>query len=149
MLRRIRTTKKLAKRMDLQYFTPPASVSELAAVAVDAGSGGGGGLVRVAASHRAEGLQQRTAFRVARCVRQTLRSLPRDHAGIFPCKSQRYRVSELSRRARAPVDKVAFTPACGSCHLEHKGSLKLASTADSSCTQCHADLRTRTGKSNT
>ena len=36
-----------------------------------------------------------------------------------------------------------FTPPCSACHLEHKGSLRLAATADSACTQCHANLQSR------
>jgi hypothetical protein len=45
----------------------------------------------------------------------------------------------------APVHHASqtFTPACSSCHIEHKGSLRLAATADSVCTQCHANLRSR------
>ncbi|MGC2291334.1 MAG: hypothetical protein WA450_05305, partial [Candidatus Acidiferrales bacterium] len=35
-----------------------------------------------------------------------------------------------------------FTPICASCHLEHRGHLRLAVTADITCTQCHADLHT-------
>jgi hypothetical protein len=33
-----------------------------------------------------------------------------------------------------------FSPACADCHVEHKGVLRLASTSDRACTQCHADL---------
>jgi hypothetical protein len=36
----------------------------------------------------------------------------------------------------------AFTPSCASCHVEHRGRMRLAATADESCTQCHSDLRT-------
>ncbi len=43
------------------------------------------------------------------------------------------------------ADQAAFKASCGSCHVEHKGSLRLASTADASCTQCHADLKIRSG----
>lgn len=35
-----------------------------------------------------------------------------------------------------------FTPNCASCHEEHQGRMRLAATADASCTQCHANLRT-------
>lgn len=35
-----------------------------------------------------------------------------------------------------------FTPTCASCHLEHRGHLRLAVTADITCTQCHANLHT-------
>jgi hypothetical protein len=34
-----------------------------------------------------------------------------------------------------------FQPSCSSCHQEHRGHLRLAATADTSCTQCHANLR--------
>lgn len=38
-----------------------------------------------------------------------------------------------------------FPPRCGSCHVEHTGSMMLAHTADSSCTQCHAGLQVKSG----
>jgi hypothetical protein len=34
-----------------------------------------------------------------------------------------------------------FQPDCSSCHQEHRGYVRLAATADASCTQCHANLR--------
>jgi hypothetical protein len=41
----------------------------------------------------------------------------------------------------------AFTPACSNCHVEHQGAFRLASTSDRACTQCHADLKTTHGVS--
>ncbi len=38
-----------------------------------------------------------------------------------------------------------FTPKCGSCHLEHIGSPHLEQAADQTCTQCHADLKIKSG----
>jgi hypothetical protein len=38
-----------------------------------------------------------------------------------------------------------FTPECSSCHVEHRGLARLAATADESCAQCHARLRTSGG----
>ena len=43
-------------------------------------------------------------------------------------------------------NKVTFTPTCGSCHVEHKGSLQLAHTMDLSCAQCHTNLHVRAGE---
>ncbi|HTB20251.1 MAG TPA: hypothetical protein VK708_19140 [Bryobacteraceae bacterium] len=40
-----------------------------------------------------------------------------------------------------------FTPACSNCHVEHQGALRLASTSDRACTQCHAELSTTHGPS--
>jgi hypothetical protein len=37
------------------------------------------------------------------------------------------------------------TPACLTCHTEHKGAL-VVSVNDASCTQCHANLQTKSGK---
>ena len=34
----------------------------------------------------------------------------------------------------------AFTPACADCHVEHRGAFRLADTSDEACTQCHANL---------
>lgn len=33
-----------------------------------------------------------------------------------------------------------FSPACSDCHVEHKGVPRLASTSDRACTECHANL---------
>jgi hypothetical protein len=38
-----------------------------------------------------------------------------------------------------------FTPSCSDCHVEHQGAVRLASVSDRSCTQCHSDLRTQHG----
>jgi hypothetical protein len=40
-----------------------------------------------------------------------------------------------------------FTPACSNCHVEHQGTVRLASTSDRACTQCHANLTTTHGAS--
>jgi hypothetical protein len=37
-------------------------------------------------------------------------------------------------------------PTCASCHVEHKGHTELAALKDNTCTQCHADLKTKDGK---
>ncbi len=42
-----------------------------------------------------------------------------------------------------PVHHVeqTFTPECTECHVEHQGSFRLRSTRDESCTQCHRNLK--------
>ena len=37
----------------------------------------------------------------------------------------------------------AFAPACATCHADHRGAIKLAASSDANCTQCHANLETR------
>ena len=38
-----------------------------------------------------------------------------------------------------------FTPSCASCHADHRGAVRLAATSDANCTQCHSNLTTRGG----
>ena len=42
-------------------------------------------------------------------------------------------------------DTQRFTPACASCHFEHKGRARLVDVTDRQCTQCHASLTTKDG----
>lgn len=42
-------------------------------------------------------------------------------------------------------EEQTFTPACLTCHTEHEGALVVA-VNDASCTQCHANLQTKSGK---
>lgn len=46
-----------------------------------------------------------------------------------------------------PVHQTAqtFTPQCDDCHVDHKNSFRLAAVADTSCTQCHSDLKVKEG----
>ena len=145
MLRRVRTTKNLAKRVDLQYFTHPhpfrswrlwlsilvpvVAVIWFAAVRATGQKVYSSG--PLSASHAVFGT------RCDVCHVTTL--------GVFRAKVKDNACLACHDAPPHHAETVASTPACGSCHVEHKGSLRLASTADSSCTQCHADLRTRTG----
>jgi hypothetical protein len=40
-------------------------------------------------------------------------------------------------------EKQKFTPSCTDCHVEHQGSFRLAATRDEACTQCHATFATK------
>src|SRR5579863_5528714 len=145
MLRRVRTTKKLAKRIDLQYFTKPhpfrrwrlwlSILVPVVAVAWFAALRANGQKV-----YSAGPLSASHAVLGKRCEVCHVTTL-----GIFRAKVSDNACLKCHDAPAHHVDKVTFTPTCGSCHVEHKGSLRLASTTDSSCTQCHAELRTRSG----
>jgi hypothetical protein len=146
MLRRTRTTKKLARRIDLQYFSRPHPLRRWRfwlSVVVPALALGwlltqrahGGQRIyssgRLSRSH-AVFTQQCGLCHVAR-------------AGTF--------FKEISDQAcltchDGPVhhSSQTFTPSCSSCHVEHKGVQRLLATSDASCTQCHSRLRTREGQ---
>ena len=39
-----------------------------------------------------------------------------------------------------------YTPACTECHMEHKGVARLAHTSEKACTDCHSALKTKNGE---
>jgi hypothetical protein len=146
MMRRVRTTKNLAKRMDLQYFSQPhplrswqlwlsllIPVVALGWFAAERASSqkiySSGPL---SAAHAVLGKQCNV------CHVTTL--------GVFRATVSDDACSKCHDAPAHHADKVASTVSCGSCHIEHRGSLRLASTEDASCTRCHADLLTRNGK---
>jgi hypothetical protein len=145
MPRRIRTTKNLAKRMDLQYFkqahplrswrlwlsilVPVVAVGWFAAQRANSQKIYSSG--PLSSAHAVLGKQCNV------CHVTTL--------GFFRAKVSDGACSKCHDAPAHHADKVVFTASCGSCHVEHKGSSRLASTEDVSCTQCHADLLTRSG----
>jgi hypothetical protein len=145
MARRVRTTKNLAKRMDLQYFKqahplrswrlwlsiliPVIALGWFAAQRINSQKVYSSG--PLSASHAVFGKQCNV------CHVTTL--------GFFRAKVSDDACSKCHDAPAHHADQVAFKVSCGSCHVEHKGSLRLASTEDVSCTQCHADLQLRSG----
>jgi hypothetical protein len=146
MLRRTRTTKKLAKRIDLQYFAHPhpfrtwrfwLSVT-IPLIAL-------GWFI----TQRAQGGQKVYSSG----------QLSRAHA-VFTQQCGLCHVTQAGEFSAHVTDKAClschdaplhhanqiFTPACSTCHVEHKGAVLLQSTSDAACTECHAQLRTRDGQ---
>ena len=145
MARRIRTTKNLAKRMDLQYFkqshplrswrlwlsilVPVVAVGWFAAQR--AGSQKIYSSGPLSAAHAVLGKQCNI------CHVTTL--------GLFRAKVGDDACARCHDAPAHHADEVTSLVSCGSCHVEHRGSLPLANAPDVSCTQCHADLLTRGG----
>lgn len=147
MSRRTRTTKKLAQRIDLQYFTHPhpfrqwkfwlaTAVPALAAVWVL-------GLVlagnnRVFSSGPMSSAHAVFANDCAAC------HMPQTGGGFFR------NVNDAACLAchDGPIhnEHQTFTPSCASCHVDHRGAVQLAHAADASCTQCHAGLKVKGGQ---
>jgi hypothetical protein len=146
MLRRTRTTKKLAKRIDLQYFAHPHPFRRWRfwlSVAVP--------LIALGwfALQRAQGGQKVYSSG----------PLSRAHA-VFTQQCALCHVTEAGDFSAHVTDKACltchdaplhqvgqtFTPECSACHVEHKGAMLLQATADTACTQCHADLHKRDGQ---
>ena len=145
MLRRARTTKQLARRIDLQYFTRPHAlrswrfwlsvvvpVVALLWFAVQRVEGG-------KKTYSSGPLAQAHAVftqQCSLCHTQKAGALF-EHASNQACLT--------CHDAPAHHANQTSTPTCGSCHVEHNGALRLKATADAACTQCHSNLQTREG----
>jgi hypothetical protein len=147
MSSRNRTTKALAKRIDMEYFARPHAFRRwrlLLSLAVPAIA-----LVWFFAQ-RVEGGPRAYS------------SGPLSHShAVFSKQCSVCHVQQAGAFFRPVEDKACltchdgpvhhegqkFTPACSSCHVEHKGAMRLSATTDVNCTQCHTDLHTKEGVS--
>jgi hypothetical protein len=139
---RTRTTKKLAQRIDLNYFKRPTPLKRakfwlsllvpvLAIIWIswyafhkDA---------RVYSSGRMSAPHAILEKRCAACHVQK--------ASVFSEKVQNQACLSCHD---GPIHHAnqASTPDCATCHTEHRGRINIAATSQKSCTECHADLRT-------
>jgi hypothetical protein len=142
---RTRTTKKLAQRIDPEYFRRPQSMRRLRlalSIAVSAaalvwvfglGVAGKQHIYQAGTLSRAHAVlsDQCGACHVA--ATSSFRKAPADQACLACHDGPIHHANQLS------------TPGCVPCHSEHRGPIRLAATSDSNCTKCHADLRIRGG----
>jgi hypothetical protein len=142
---RVRTTKSLAKRIDLQYFTRRDTFRSwrfwlcLAIPAVAFA------WIVYASVTRSQQVYLKGPLSSAHSVLTSNCSVCHVQTASF----------------RAPVPDQAcqgchdgpphnqlqtFTPKCSSCHIEHIGNKRLAEVSDYACTQCHGNLQTSDGQ---
>ena len=145
-MRRVRTTKKLAQRIDLQYFTRPHPFRRwrlwLSALVPAAA-------IAWLAAQRATGLKLYSsgplsvshAVFAKRC--ELCHNLSR---GSFRAEVNDGTCLQCHDAPAHHADQATFSPTCASCHREHKGAVRLANTRDETCTQCHGDLQIRNGR---
>jgi hypothetical protein len=144
-LARTRTTKKLAQRIDLNYFKRPTPLKRAKfwlslALPVIA-------LVWIVAHFAARDSRVYSSGRLsephavfetqcAACHMQT--------AGNFSAKAEN---SACLACHDGPIHHAEQTrmPDCAECHVEHRGKINLSAASNQSCAQCHSDLRTKGG----
>ena len=140
---RTRTTKKLAQRIDLQYFTRPHPfrrwrfLLSLGIPALAVGWLAWHGVMRDNTVYSGGKMSAAHAVLATQCsaCHTSQASAFREHASDQACLACH----------DGPVHHAnqVFTPSCASCHIEHRGVARLAQVSDASCTQCHASLQTR------
>jgi hypothetical protein len=145
---RTRTTKKLAQRIDLDYFKRPTPLKRvrfwlsialpLLAIAWVAWHG----LARdqrVFSSGRMSAAHAVLEKECAAChVKQ---------AGAFSAKTQNRACLDCHDGPMHHANQT-FTPECATCHTEHRGRVNLRAASDKTCAECHSDLKTRNGAPN-
>jgi hypothetical protein len=145
MAGRTRTTKKLAQRIDLDYFKTLRGIPRwrriLSVVFTVAGVGwlGWYGLKGSPKPYNAGPVAHAHALFGSKC----------SACHVVQASYQRSATDQACLACHdGPIhhDDQTFTPSCSSCHVEHQGALRLASTTDATCTQCHADLKTKTAR---
>ena len=140
---RTRTTKKLAQRIDLNYFKRPHPLRHwrfLLSVAVPALAVLWLAWYGIRRDHRVY-----SAGRLSSAHAVLTRQCAACHvtqAGFFSEKVADQKCQSCHDGSIHHATQV-FTPACASCHTDHRGAIRLAATSDASCTQCHANLATR------
>lgn len=142
---RTRTTKKLAQRIDLNYFKRPTRLKRakfwlsvgLPALAVAWIAWHG--LSRDARVYSSGRMSEAHAVLEAECAVCHVQT-----AGAFSAKTSE--AACLSCHD-GPIHHATQTGtvACASCHTEHRGRVNLIAARNESCAACHSDLKTNSG----
>jgi hypothetical protein len=151
---RNRTTKLIARRHDLNYFkrmSPLRAWQWWLALAAMAGAVAWFSATTLAHGNAAFTSGPMSSSHAVFGQRCELCHIPVIRATSWtPSFGRRARVPDsacLSCHAASPHHpaETKSTPTCASCHVEHIGAMHLTATADTGCTQCHAQLESRSG----
>lgn len=140
---RTRTTKKLAQRIDLDYFkrTSPLRrwrlLLSIAAPVLAILCVAWFGLRSDRRVYSAGNLSSAHAVLGKQCAACHVSTL-----GFYDEKVIDQKCVACHDGAVHHADQL-FTPTCAACHADHRGAIKLAATTDANCTRCHANLQTR------
>lgn len=142
---RTRTTKKLAQRIDLNYFKRPTALKRakfwlsvgLPAIALIWIAWHG--FARDSRVYSSGRMSEAHAVLEAQCAACHLQT-----AGAFSSKASD--AACLSCHD-GPLHHAAqtITIGCAECHTEHRGRVNLVAAKNQSCAQCHGDLKTSSG----
>jgi len=142
---RTRTTKKLAQRIDLNYFKRPSAskrakfwisiIAPVIALAWITGQGFSGNS-RIYSSGRMSEAHSVLENQCATCHLQ--------QTGGFSAKAADTACLSCHDGPVHHNDQVK-TPECATCHSEHRGRINISAVSDRACDECHADLKTKAG----
>lgn len=136
------TTKKLAQRIDLSYFKRPHPFRRLRSILSVAAPLAAilwlGWYALARDNHVYSGGRVSTAHAI---LSTECSACHVKQAGVFSAKAGNQGCESCHDGPIHHTTQI-FTPNCATCHEEHRGHLRLATTSNTSCTQCHSDLHT-------
>src|SRR5208337_4934662 len=142
---RVRTTKSLAKRIDLQYFTRPSGFRRWVLwLSIGLPVLAAGWLAYTTFLHK-QNIYTKGPLSAAHSVLTS-------NCNVCHLRPASYRATVPDKACLACHDapphnpRQTFTPPCSSCHVEHAGRMRLADISDAGCTQCHSNLKTNDGQ---
>jgi hypothetical protein len=142
---RTRTTKKLAQRIDLDYFkrsTPLKRAKLWLAILLPAIA-----LIWITAHFVTHDSRVYSSGRLSEphAVFETqCAACHMQRAGSYSARAEN---SACLACHDGPIHHAEQTrsPNCAECHVEHRGKINLSAASNQSCAQCHSDLRTNGG----
>jgi len=145
-LARIRTTKKVAQRIDLNYFKRPTPLKRAKlwlSIAVPFIA-----LIWVAWHFAAHDSRVYSSGRLSNAHAVFETQCAACHVQTAGAYSARAENSACLACHDGPVHHAeqTRTPNCAECHVEHRGKIKLSAASNQSCAQCHAGLQTQSGR---
>ena len=145
MARFPRTTKKLAQRIDLQYFKRSSPIRRwrfLLSVGLTALAVVWLAWQTLGRNNRAYSSGQMATAHSLLATQCAACHVSR--AGVFREHATNQACLECHDGPIHHANQV-FAPDCASCHVEHRGPVRLAATSDTNCTQCHGSLQAKGG----
>jgi hypothetical protein len=145
---RTRTTKKLAQRVDLNYFKKPTAFKRAKlwlSVGVPLLA-----LVWIAWHGFARDSRVYSSGRMSAAhavLEQQCAACHVEKAGEFSAKASGSACLACHDGPAHHVLAGRSAPDCASCHAEHRGRVNISAVSDQVCAKCHADLKTQVGVS--
>jgi hypothetical protein len=146
---RTRTTKKVAQRINLDYFkrvTPlkraKVWLSVLLALLALGWIAHWRGFSRYSRVYSSGRLSQSHAVFENQC-----RACHVEKAGVFAAKAENSACLDC-HDGPAHHHSKKEDPACGTCHVEHRGRVNLSAAGNGTCGECHGELRAAGGTAN-
>ena len=152
---RTRTTKKLAQRIDLNYFMRPTPLKRaklwlnVTAPALALAWILAHGLARDSQVYSSGRMSEAHAVLESECTACHIKTVGAFSARASDTACLACHDGPMHHATTQPtrIWPARNAPSCAACHTEHRGRVNLVAMSNETCTQCHADLQDAAGRS--